>query len=805
MIDNLIQSLRYAFRTLARSPGFTLTVVLTLALGIGANSTVFTMFNAVLLRQLPFPEADRLVAVQESRPNAPTSNTAPVRIEEWNERNTTFEAITGYYREDVSETSGDLPEKYRLAHVAPRFLEVWRMQPLMGRGFTAAESEVGATPVVLVSYRYWTTKLERDPNVLERTVRIGAESIPIIGVMPESFHFPDRDVDLYQPTIYADYVLGRRNLWYRGYGRLRPGVSVAQARADLNVIQQRLGEQYPDSDRELGVYVEQLKETTVGNVRGSLWLLYGAVTVLLLIASINIAALLLARVSRRRQEIAVRLALGASPWSISARILAETAVLTIAGAMLGLVLAGGGSAALRKLAPDFPRIEELSLDGGNLLYLLVAIVAITVLCGAVPAIHSVRAGVSSSLTDLRRTQVGTRHTLQWLFVGIQVTLSVMLLAGAGLLIRSAEELARVDPGFEPDRILSFRIGGTFIDFGQLAPHIPAILEELRALPGVEDAAMSSPVPGMQDDHSGFQFSAAELQIEGRDTTEESAIAQVRMVSSSYFTTMRIPLIAGALCREQPVDLPDMLPEGTTFDIMVNSIFATRYLGGRSAIGAIVRPNPSVAFRIAGVVGDAREFALSREPVPTYYQCRSAYATPALAFLVRSRGEPENIVNAVRTRLQELEPLRAVYDIAPLATRIGNEYAQDRLRTATLALFAGAALVLACLGIYGTLSYVVSLRQREVGLRVALGALTRNVVAQYLLKALQIVSVASAIGLALTFAISRLLSGMLYGVSPSDPLTLAGVVVMVLAVATCAALVPALRAARIDPMRALREE
>ena len=810
-MDAWISHVRYAVRVLLRTPGFTSIVVLTLALGIGANSVVFSAMNAILWQPLGFPDADRLVSVNQSIPNAPVSNTAPVRIEEWNEQSTAFAAITGYYRQDVSETSGDLPEKFRLANVAPRFLEVWRTEPMIGRSFTAADSQAGAAPVVLVTHRYWRTKLESDPNVLERTVRIGEQSIPIVGVMPESFRFPDRDVDLFTPTTYEPFVLLRQNLWMRGFGRLEPGVSVEQARADLEVIQRRLSEQYPDTDRNVGVYVEALKEVTVGSARGSLWLLFGAVSVLLLIASTNIAALLLARAAKRNQEVSVRLSLGAQPALIRSMVLVETAVLAVAGALLGLVVAVGASAALRRLAPDFPRIEELSIDGGILLYTLAAIVAVTLACGLAPAIRAARVGLSGALSDARRSQVSSRHSLQWVFVGIQVALSVVLLAGAGLLIRSFEELSRVDAGFDASRVLSFRIGGTFVDFDGLAAHVEQILGELRALPGVEATAVASPVPGMIDDGSGFQFGIATLRIDGRDDTQEPAKAQIRVVSPSYFGTMQIPLVAGELCRVIPPNTPNApfaasRATPTPVEVMVNSVFATRYFGDAfSAVGKIVRPNPNVALRIAGVTGNAREFALDQQAVPSYYPCRMAYATPALAFLVRARGDPNGIVNAVRAKVKELEPLRAVYDVAPLPERIGNEYADDRLRTAALALFAGTALALACLGVYGTLSYVVSLRRREVGLRVALGAQQRNIVAQFLVKALRVVAIACVIGIVAALAFGRFISGMLFEVSPNDPLTLGGVIVLVAAVAALAALLPAWRAARVEPMRVLREE
>lgn len=403
------------------------------------------------------------------------------------------------------------------------------------------------------------------------------------------------------------------------------------------------------------------------------------------------------------------------------------------------------------------------------------------------------------MAEGRRTQVSTGHSLQWMFVGVQVALSVVLLAGAGLLIRSFQELSRVDPGFEPSRVLSFRVSGSYEDFDRLVPRIDGMLDELRTLPGVEAAATSSPVPGVVDDGSGFQFRLVEHEfLEGRADTEPRMLSENRIVSPSYFATMQIPVVAGELCRLQPA--------GSTPDIMVNRAFATRFLSGMSPIGLrLKRTGGDTVFGIAGIVGDAREYALHRDPAPTVYPCRTAYATPALAFLVRTRGDPTAVVQTVRSKIKELEPLRAVYDVVPLRERIGDEYAQDRMRTILLALFAVTALSLACLGVYGTLSYVVSLRRREVGLRVALGALSSNIVAQFLLKALRVVAVACLAGLVLSFAFTHVLSGMLYGVTPSDPVTLSGVVVVVTVVAAFAALLPAMRASRVDPMQSLREE
>jgi predicted permease len=798
-MDRWVRNIRYAVRVLARTPAFTLTVVATLAIVIGANTAVFSLIDAVLLKPLPFPEPERLVLLSESRDGAPISNTAPVRIEEWNEATTTLEVITGYYSEDASETSGALPEKFRLARVAPRFSDVWGVAPALGRGFTEADNQEGAAPVALVSHRYWVDYLDGDPDVLQRQVRLTDGPYSIVGVMPADFRFPDRDVDIWVPRTFLPFMTQRDLLWYSAYGRLKPGATIEQARADLAVIQARLGEQFPETDREVGVYMESLKDTVVGSVRGSLWIVFGAVTVLVLIAATNVAALLLARAARRKQEVAVRLSLGASRGSVLAQCLIETGVLAVAGAGLGLAISVALSAGLRAWIADLPRIDELAFGGAVLSYTAAAVVAVTALCGVLPALRATQVAAASGLSgDGRRTQVSGRHTLQWLFVGVQVALAVVLLAGSGLLIRSLVALSRVEPGFDASRVLSFRLSGTYQDFEFLAPRVGPILDELAELPGVEAAAISAPVPGVLDDDSGFQFGTREWErLEGSPDEGARLFSDFRVVSPSYYSTMQIPLVAGELC-EVPVD-------GAVPEVMVNRAFATRYSPTAPVVGRMLYGSGNVTYRIAGVVGDAREYGLGRAASPTVYPCRTAYVNPASTFLLRTSGDPASVVAAVRVKAKELTPLRAVYDVAPLVERIGNEYEEDRLRTTALTLFAAVALSLATLGVYGTLSYVVSLRRREVGLRVALGAQQRQIVAEFLANALRVVAVACVAGVALSLALSQLLAGMLYGVSRVDPLSLGAVIALVATVATVAALVPALRAARVDPMNVLREE
>jgi putative ABC transport system permease protein len=794
-VDDVMRNVRYAVRALARAPGFTTTVVLTLALGIGANTAVFSAIDAILLRPLPFPHSDRLVRILQKNSRSTETPLAPVRLEDWNQLNSTFDGITGFYTEDVSETSADLPEQLRRAYVAPRFVEVWGMTPALGRGFTEAEHQLGGPAAVVISDRYWRRRFAADPNVLGKLVRVAGTAAPIVGVMRPSFRFPDPDVDAWFPRVTDQITRFRQATWYTGIGRLEAGVTLAQARADLAGVQARLGEQYPDSDRGITVLIEPLKETIVGRYRASLWLLFGGVTVLLLITCTNVAALLLSRNTQRRSEVAIRLALGASRSTVAAQLLTETGVLAFAGSALGLAVAAIAAAALRSFASSVPRLDEISIDGRLLLYSLASACAVLLLCGLMPVIRTARNGLASTAQNAGRAQVSTRSTIQWLLVGTQVALSVTMLAGAGLLVRSLHELSRVDPGFDPARVLSFRVSGNYAEFGdyaRLLKRIDTALEQLRALPGVEASATTFSAPGVP---TGFQV---EFELVEGQGSEARMVAESRVVSPEYFETLRIPLLEGTLCRRQTSDATEL---------MVNRAFADRYLSGRPSVSGfhLANPNANVApGRIAGLVGDVRESGLNQAPRPTVYFCSSAQG-PTPYFLVRTQGDPAAIVQAVRLTLKELEPLRAVYDVAPLETRIGDAFEQDRLRTTLLALFAATALSIACVGLYGTVSYAVSRRRREAALRLALGALRRDIVQQFLAQGLRVAGIACACGLLLSITCARALSGMLYGVSPLDPATLSSVTGLVLVVTTLAALIPSVRAAFVQPMRALRED
>lgn len=795
-VEAAIRNVRQSARALSKTPGFSAAVVLTLALGIGANSAVFSAVYAVLLRPLPFPHSEQLVTLAQMAHGNPQPFVAPIRLEDWNRANTMFQAISGYYAQDDSELSGSLPEKLRRAFVAPRFLQVWGVAPALGRDFSPQEEHFGGPSAVLISDRFWRRRFGADPNVVGKSLRIGRASVPIIGVMPASFLFPERGVDLWSASPSdAPFAQSRQLTWYSAIGRLKAGVTPAQALANLAAVQARLGRQFPQPDANIAVLIKPLKEATVGGVRKSLWILFGSVSLLLLIACTNVAALLLSRAAGRRQEIAVRFSLGASRTSIVARLLTETLILSLAGAALGLFVAAGASGIFRALAKNLPRIEEIGLDWRIVLYTLLCSVAAALACGILPAIRGARRNPAGSLALAGRSQAAGRNPVQFVLVGVQVALAVTLLAGAGLLLRSFRELGRVSPGFDPSHVLTFHISASWAetnDYKGAAQRVQRLLDALRSLPGVETAATSLSLPGAA---SAYQIELRSL--EGRADTEPKMVTESRAVSGGYFATLRIPLLAGELCREQ----------SKTAQMMVNRSFANAYLNGGAALGRhLDQPGNAyvTAAGIGGIVGDARETGLDHEPVPTVYWCYNANQ-PGTYFLVRTHGDPKAMAETVRRKIHEVEPLRSVYDLTPLTDHISDAYAENRLRTILLTFFAATAIVLACVGIYGTLSYLVNTRQREVGLRLALGAVRTQIVRQFLAQGLG-VSLAGCIGgIALAAAFTRLLAGMLFGVSAWDAPTLASVVILVLAVSAIASLLPAVRAARLEPMQVLREE
>jgi len=795
-LDAALRNVRQSLRSLAKSPAFSITVMLTLALGIGANSAVFSAINAVLLRPLPFPNSDRIVSIAQIQAKTPQPHIAPARLEEWNRMNHTFQAISGYFTQDDSELSGELPEKLTHAFVAPRFLQVWGVAPELGRDFSPEEEHYGGPNAVLISDRYWRRRFGASPDVIGKTLLLGQVSVPIIGVMPPSLAFVQRDVDIWSVTPPDfPYARSRDLTWFLGVGRLKTGVTLTQARADMATVQADLARQYPKPDAEIRAGITPLKEQTVGGVRESLWVVFGSVTLLLLIACTNIAALLLSRAAGRQHEIAVRFSLGASRGAVAAQLLTDVFLLALAGAGVGLGLAAAAARVFRLLAKDLPSVDEIGLDWRIVVYSLICAVAATLACGIVPAILGTRRSLAGSLASSGRSQVSSGRPVQFVLVGVQVALAVTLLAGAGLLLRSFQALGRVAGGFDPNHVLTFRISASWGETGDLKASgqtVRRILEAIAAVPGVESSAATFLLPGVPGSFP------VELNVaEGRAPSEPKLVAESRIGSAGLFATMRIPLLAGEMCPQQ----------SNTPGMMVNRSFANTYFGGAGVIGKHLGQPSSIYFptaEVRGIVGDARERGLDHEPVPTIYYC-GLIMQPGLYFLARTPADPMSMAESIRRKLHEAEPARSVYDLSPLTAHLSDAFAENRLRTVLLTFFALTAISLACIGLYGTLSYMVQVRQREVGLRLALGALRGQIVRQFLGQGMRVSLLGCVAGLALAAAFTRVLAGMLFGVSSWDAVTMAGVVVLVVSVSIAASLLPAARAARVEPMRVLRDE
>lgn len=793
-LEQTIANLRYAARRCRRRPGFAAIVVVTLGLGIGANSAVFSAIDAIVLRPLPFPDGDRLIRIHQHNPRSPFTLVSPARLADWDRLSTAFQAISGYYTEEVSETSGELPEKLTRALVAPRFLEVWGVAPALGRDLTFEAVAPGAPRSVLISDRLWRRRFGGDPNFLGRSLRFGGgDGAPIvsaivIGVMPASFLFPIREVDVWGAVPAAGPVMQLRDaIRYMAVGRLEPGVTLAQATANLSAVQALLGKEYPQTDADIRVGLQPLAEDLVGRLGDSLWLLFAFAGVLLLIACLNVTALLLVRATDRRGEISLRTSLGALRPALIGQLMTEVGLLAAAGAVLGLAIAAAAARVLHVAAAQLPRVEEIAMDWRVVWYSLATTVAVTLMCGLLPAIRATRRDQSGALARGGRTQVSGRGRLQWILVAAQVSLAVVLLAAAGLLVRSFQELGRIAPGFEPGRVLTFQITASFAEmnnYPRVIQRIERTLEFLRTIPGIEQAATASQMPGLPF--------VEEIRIVGGGGAEKIA-ADSRSVSAGYFATLRIPLLAGDTC-----------PERGTW-ALVNQSFANAYFAGASPVGRqLTATTAQTASTIRGIVGDAREQGLHHAPSPTVYWCSSA-PRPSPFYFVRTIGRPDTMVETVRREIKEIEPARSVHGLTPLDERLGEAYGEDRLRMLTLASFGVTAVVLACVGLYGTLSYLVTIRRREVGLRLALGEMRGRIVRQYLGKGVRVSIVACAAGLALSVLFNRALASTLFGVSSFDPVTLGSVTLVILTAAAVASLIPSIRAASVEPMQVLRED
>jgi putative ABC transport system permease protein len=785
-------------RRILKRPAFFFAVVLTLTLGIGANSAIFSVIDAILLKPLPYPASERLMALYEVNPREKTDRgaVAPVRVEEWNRLSHSFNGIAGAYTESMAETSSSLPERLVIARCSPRFFSVLGTPPLAGRGFSPEEDLFNGPSVAVLSERFWRRRFNASPSAVGSTLRLGTTSHRIVGIVPDSFRFPSSDVDVWTAAGLPPRLMTNRYArFYTAIGRVREGVSPSAAQAELAGVQAQLAMQFPKTDANWTALVEPLKEETVGGARRSLWILYGAVSLVLLIACANVACLLLAQARRRRREIAIRFSLGARRWQIVRELLLESFWLALPGSVCGLLLSIAGAGFLRQAASAFPRSEEIHVDWRIVLFTLSLSLFTTVLFGLFPAFAATREETSTTLASTgSRTQVGGTGRALGTLVSAQIALAIVLLIGAGLLIRTLARLGQVNLGFEPQNVLALRISASWGETNdpKLRQRMIRTLETLRAIPGVESAAIAVDVPGKPKDYP------AEFKIVGRDTQGEKLFADATTVSSDYFHVLGIPILSGETCRANSIDKsPNVM--------LVDRTFADRFIPNETPVGHALDFGDGTPYQIIGVVGAVRQHGAARDPIPSVYVCEIPRRMPDPNYILKTAADPLLIAEAVRRQVRSIEPNRAVFDLMRFSDYLSGTFSARKFQTTLLGLFAGTALLLAVIGLYGVMSFFVSERTREIGLRIALGARPVQILTR-IFRIAAVMTVAGVVtGLIAAVLLTRSIQNQLYGIGIVDPITFGAVPLLLALVAATAAWAPARRATKVDPMEALRQE
>jgi putative ABC transport system permease protein len=808
----LAQNFRFALRRLRKNPGFTVVAVLTLALGIGANSAMFSIVNAVLLRPLPYRDPQRLMLLAERWPQFPRLSLSYLNYKDWRDQSHSFEAVGAVRNSVMTMTGGAEAERLPSQNVTANLFDLLGTKPELGRTFSDAEDKPGAPPVAVISHSLWERRFSSSPGVLSQTITLDNQNYSIIGVMPPRFEILQQAADVILPFEPWARTLPDDRSWHPGIlpiARLKPGVSLEQARSEIAVIAKRLEEQYPQTNTNVSSLVDPMLEQIVQNVHTALWVLIGAVGVVLLIACANVANLLLVRATGRRREMAVCIALGARPFDIIRQLLAESILVAVTGGALGLALAWAAVPLLVRLAgSSLPRSNSVSIDLGVLGFTaLIAFVA-GILFGLAPARHTWSIDLRETLNETNRggavrAVLRTRAAL----VVSEIALAMLLLVGAGLLFKSFERLSRISPGFSTDHILVANIVRSptaYSDRNVRLGFFDRLFEQISALPGVRSVGAASflPVTGAGP--------ALHFNIQGRPprSPQEYTIASYRAVSAGYLKTLGVPLITGRW-------IEDRDREGAPAVVVVNSSFARTYFSNQSPIGqhiqvgAVPNPDPRVPWmEIVGIVADVKQSLASESSSEMYVPYRQAdQVLPVLtmSLVVRTAGDPLAQTNSIRSVVQNIDPNQPVTAIRSMEENVAQSVSAPRFRTVLLSVFAGIALVLAAVGIFGVMAYSVAQRTRELGLRIALGASRGRVLQLVLAHGVRLTLVGVGIGLVATFLLTRYVSSLLFNVPPYDPMTLVGVVAALVVISLCACYLPARRATLVDPIVALREE
>jgi predicted permease len=809
-----LMNFRYALRQLRKNPGFALTAVITLAIGIGATTAIFSLVYAVLLRPLPFPQQHRLVWL--SHQDHSVSGVASESLSypdyfDWRAQNHTFSGIASYHAGNTTLFRNGETEHLESEVVSANFFQVLGAAPMLGRDFRWEEEKAG-NHAVMLSYELWQSTFGSAQDIAGRSIRLGDYDYTVAGVMPKGFRFPlENPGPALWLSLAADADGKDSPTIQRGYntldvlGRMKPGVSLQQAKADLGVIASNLAQQYPDTNKwYTSALIEPELDHITGNTKPALRVLFGAVALVLLIACANVAGLLLARGSQRSAEFAVRAAIGASRNEILQQLLSESVVLSLCGGIAGIALAGVLLKATVTLLPmEIPRIGEVTVNGAVLAFAVIVAVLTGILFGLLPAWRMSQVEPSSALREGARTMSSgrSRHSLQSGLVIAQTAIGLVLLVASGLLIRSFIRVLHVDPGFDSKHVLTARLGVSFerYDHDQHYRFFEQVLEKVSALPGVQSAAAGWPLPFSDS------YASVSIAIEGKPVAKGDEPSEgVGAVMPGYFETMRIPLLSGRTFTER---------DGfkSTPVIIINQAFAKKYFPGENPIGKHVRSELGDGVvehpmrEVVGVVGDTKHQGLTGEAAPMYYlpYAQAVVTNPYL--VMRSNMDPGKLEEAVRKTVAQMDADVPVYQVTTLENYVSKSAAQPRFQTWLLGCFAGIALLLSAVGLYGLLSYIVVQRTFEIGLRMAIGAQRSDMLRMILRRGLRLTLAGLLAGLAASAVLTHFLTHMLYGVKPLDPVTFAAVSIVLLGVSALASFAPAWRASRLEPMNTLREQ
>jgi putative ABC transport system permease protein len=814
-MNTLLQDIRFGLRMLLKSPSVSIVATIALALGIGANTAIFSVVNAVLLRPLPFPEPDSLVVLFETdtqRGQVRGSHSYPNFLD-MRAQNTVFENVASYHGSDYVLTGRGEPARLQGAVVTANLFSLLKVQPMLGRAFLPDEDKPTETGrVVIISHKVFQSRFNGDPSIVNQAITLEGKQFTVVGVMPPSFEFPIQNdpVELWT-TIAGDAsgeepITAQRGAHFLGViGRLKPGVTEEKAQAEITAIAARLEQQYPDTNTRKSLRLESALKALVGDIRPTLLILLGAVACVLLIACANVANLLLARATSRNKEMAIRTALGASRTRVVRQLLTESVLLSLVGGGVGLLLAVWWSDLLVALGKeDIPRAIHVGMDWRVLGFTLGLSLLTGLVFGLAPAFHSSKTELVESLKEGARgtSAGGFANVFRKALVVIELGFAVLLLTGAALLIQSLWRLQRVNSGLHPENVLTFNVTLPEVKYksGDQSKFFIDLKQRLESTPGVESASSILPLP-LSGDRFGISF-----EIEGRPLPpKDHPSADFFTTGVGYFKTMGIPIIKGR-------DFDDRDKHGSTPVIIITETFARQYFPNEDPIGKRIHPGissyeneDSVMREVVGVVGDVRNRTLSTESKPAYYVPQTQVPFSQMVTVVKTTGEPHGLISAATKEVAAMDHDVPLYSVKSMAEYISTSVAAPRFSTTLLSIFAGVALVLTIVGLYGVMSYSVAQRTNEIGIRMALGAQSRDVLLMIVKQGSILILLGLAIGLIGAFALTRVISSLLFGVTAKDPFTFAAVSVLLAIVALLACYIPALRATKVDPMNALRCE